>query len=258
MILAIDVGNTNIVAGVFKENSLLGSWRMATDREKTPDEIGMQIVSLLNYSGISEKNIEAVIVASVVPPVMYSLEQAVRKYFHIDPMVLGPGIKTGINIKYENPREVGADRIANSIGALEKYGGPLIIVDFGTATTFDAVTAKAEYLGGVICPGIEVSSEALFQKAAKLPKVELEKPDNVIGRNTVDSIKSGIVNGYAGQVDHIVRLIKKEMKEPDIKVIATGGLARLISENSETIDLVDGLLALEGLRIIYEKNKDQF
>ena len=228
MILAIDVGNTNIVAGVYKENLLLGNWRMATDREKTPDEIGMQIVSLLNYSGISEKNIEAVVIASVVPPVMYSLEQAVRKYFHIDPMVLGPGIKTGINIKYENPREVGADRIANSIGALEKYGGPLIIVDFGTATTFDAVTAKAEYLGGVICPGIEVSSEALFQKAAKLPKVELEKPDNVIGRNTVDSIKSGIVNGYAGQVDHIVRLIKKEMKEPDIKVIATGGLARLI------------------------------
>lgn len=257
MILAIDVGNTNIVVGVYKENSLLASWRMATDREKTSDEIGMQIVSLLDYSKISEKNIEAVVVASVVPPVMYSLEQAIRKYFHIDPMILGPGIKTGINIKYENPREVGADRIANSIGALEKYGGPLIIVDFGTATTFDVVTAKAEYLGGVICPGIEVSSEALFQRAAKLPKVELEKPDNVIGRNTVDSIKSGIVNGYTGQVDHIVRLIKKEIKEPDAKVIATGGLARLISENSETIDLVDGLLALEGLRIIYEKNKDQ-
>jgi type III pantothenate kinase len=257
MILAIDVGNTNIVVGIYKDRTLLGNWRMATDREKSPDEFGMLIISFLNYSGISEKDIEAVVVASVVPPVMFSLELAVKKYFNIEPMILGPGIKTGINIKYENPREVGADRIANTIGALEKYGGPLIIVDFGTATTFDAVTAKGEYLGGVICPGIEISSEALFQRAAKLPKVELEKPANVIGRNTVDSMKSGIVNGYVGQVDHIVRLLKKEMKESDIKTIATGGLAALIAENSETIDLVDGLLALEGLRIIYEKNKEQ-
>jgi len=191
----------------------------------------------------------------VVPPIMYSLEHAIRKYFKLEPMVVGPGIKTGINIKYENPREVGADRIINAVAALELYGGPLIIVDFGTATTFCAVSSKGEYLGGVICPGIKISAEALFQKTAKLPKIDLVKPETVIGRNTVSSMQSGIIYGYVGEVDYIVRRMKKEMKDDNIKVIATGGLARLIASESETIDEINGLLTLEGLRIIYERNK---
>jgi len=199
--------------------------------------------------------IEAVVIASVVPPIMYSLEHAIRKYFKLEPMVVGPGIKTGINIKYENPREVGADRIINAVAALELYGGPLIIVDFGTATTFCAVSSKGEYLGGVICPGIKISAEALFQKTAKLPKIDLVKPETVIGRNTVSSMQSGIIYGYVGEVDYIVRRMKKEMKDDNIKVIATGGLARLIASESETIDEINGLLTLEGLRIIYERNK---
>ncbi len=256
MILVLDVGNTNTVLGVYKDKSLLTHCRISTDKDKTSDEMGMFIVNFLSYSKIDKNDIKAVIIASVVPPIMYSLEHSFRKYFNLDPIILGPGVKTGLNIKYENPREVGADRIANAIAALNKYGGPLIIVDFGTATTFCAVTANNEYLGGVICPGIKISSEALFLKAAKLPKIDIVKPENVIGRNTVESMQSGLVNGYVGQVDHIVGLMKKEMKEQNIKVIATGGLASLIAESSETIDIVDGLLALEGLRLIYEKNRE--
>lgn len=256
MILVMDVGNTNIVLGVYEDKKLLSSCRLATDKDKTSDEMGMSMINYLSYAGIDKKDIEAVIIASVVPPIMYSIEHSFRKYFNLNPIILGPGVKTGLNIKYENPREVGADRIANAVAALEKYGGPVIIVDFGTATTFCAVTSNYEYLGGVICPGIKISAEALFRKAAKLPKVDITKPENVIGRNTVDSMKSGIVHGYVGQVDHIVRLMKNEMKEQNIKVIATGGLAGLIAESSETIDFVDGLLALEGLRLIYEKNRE--
>lgn len=255
MILVIDVGNTNTVFGVYDGKKLLNHWRMETSKGKTSDEYGMFIVSLLSYEKIDVGKIEAVVIASVVPPIMYSLEHAIRKYFKLEPMVVGPGIKTGINIKYENPREMGADRIINAVAALELYGGPLIIVDFGTATTFCAVSSKGEYLGGVICPGIKISAEALFQKTAKLPKIDLVKPETVIGRNTVSSMQSGIIYGYVGEVDYIVRRMKKEMKEDNIKVIATGGLARLIASESETIDEINGLLTLEGLRIIYERNK---
>lgn len=255
MILVIDVGNTNTVFGVYDGKKLLNHWRMETSKGKTSDEYGMFIVSLLSYEKIDVGKIEAVVIASVVPPIMYSLEHAIRKYFKLEPMVVGTGIKTGINIKYENPREVGADRIINAVAALELYGGPLIIVDFGTATTFCAVSSKGEYLGGVICPGIKISAEALFQKTAKLPKIDLVKPETVIGRNTVSSMQSGIIYGYVGEVDYIVRRMKKEMKEDNIKVIATGGLARLIASESETIDEINGLLTLEGLRIIYERNK---
>ncbi|WP_010681123.1 type III pantothenate kinase [Acetivibrio cellulolyticus] len=255
MIVVIDVGNTNIVFGVYEGNKLLNHWRMATDRDKTSDEFGMFFMNIFSHEKIDVGKVEAVLIASVVPPIMYSLEHAIKKYFKLDPIVVGPGIKTGINIKYENPREVGADRIVNAVAALEIYGGPFIIVDFGTATTFCAVTSNAEYLGGVICPGIKISAEALFQKAAKLPRIELSKPDTVIGRNTVSSMQSGIVYGYVGKVDYIVKRMKKEMKEDNIKVIATGGLARLIASESETIDEINGFLALDGLRIIYEKNK---
>jgi type III pantothenate kinase len=255
MILVMDVGNSNIVLGVYEGKKLLYHWRMGTDREKTSDEFGMFIVSLFNNEKIDIRSVEAVIIASVVPPIMYSLEHAIKKYFKLEPMIIGPGLKTGINIKYENPREVGADRIVNAVSAFETYGGPLIIVDFGTATTFCAITSKGEYLGGVICPGVKISAEALFQKAAKLPRIELAKPESVIGRNTVVSMQSGIVYGYVGQVDYIVNRMKKEMKEDNIKVIATGGLARLISTESTSINEINGFLTLEGLRIIYEKNK---
>lgn len=255
MVLVIDVGNTNIVIGVYEDKKLLVHWRMGTQWEKTSDELGMFLISLFNHEKLDIKEIEAVIIASVVPPIMYSLVHAIKKYFKLEPIVIGPGVKTGINIKYENPREVGADRIVNAVAAFEIYKGPLIIVDFGTATTFCAISSKGEYIGGVICPGIKISAEALFQKAAKLPRIELVKPDTVIGRNTVVSMQSGIVFGYVGQVDYIVKRMKKEMKEDNIKVIATGGIARLIANESDTIDEINSLLTLEGLRIIYERNK---
>lgn len=255
MIVVIDVGNSNMVLGVYEGKKLLVSWRMGTDKGRTSDEFGMFFLSLFNSEKLDIHNVEAVVVASVVPPIMYSLEHAIRKYFKIDPMVVGPGIKTGINIKYENPREVGADRIVNSVAAFEIYGGPVIIVDFGTATTFSAVSSKGEFLGGVICTGIKTSADALFQKTSKLPKIELVKPETVIGRNTVANMQSGIIYGYVGQVDYIVRRMKKEMKEDNIKVVATGGLARLIASESETIDEINSLLTLDGLRIIYERNR---
>lgn len=255
MILVMDVGNSNIVLGVYENKELLVHWRMGTDKEKTSDEYGMFIVSLFKHENLDINSVEAVVIASVVPPIMYSLEHAVRKYFRVEPIIVGPGIKTGINIKIENPREVGADRIVNATAAYEMYGGPLIIVDFGTATTFCAITSKGEYIGGAICPGIKISAEALFHKAAKLPRIELAKPETVIGRNTVVGMQSGIVYGYVGKVDYLVKRMKKEMKEEGIKVIATGGLARLIATESETIDEINGLLTLEGLRIIYERNK---
>lgn len=255
MILVMDVGNTNIVLGAYDGKKLLNHWRMGTNREKTADEYGMFMMSLFSNDKIDINNIEAVIIASVVPPIMYTLEHAIRKYLKKDPIIVGPGIKTGINIKYENPREVGADRIVNAVAAIELYGGPVIVVDFGTATTFCAINSKSDYLGGVICPGIKVSLEALFQKAAKLPRIDLVKPETVIGRTTIGNMQSGIIYGYTGQVDYIVKRMKKEIKEDNIKVIATGGLARLISSESETIDEVNGHLTLEGLRIIYEKNK---
>lgn len=255
MIFVVDVGNTHIAMGVYEDNKLLCSWRMGTDKEKTADEFGMFIVNFFNHEKLNIGKVEGVIIASVVPPIMYSLEHAIRKYLKREPMIVGPGIKTGINIKYENPREVGADRIVNAVAGLELYGGPLIIVDMGTATTFCAISARGDYLGGVICPGIKISTEALYQKAAKLPRIDLVKPETVIGRNTVVSMQSGIIYGYAGQVDYIVRRMKKEMKEDRIKVIATGGLARLIASESETIQELNGLLTLEGLRILYDRNK---
>lgn len=257
MILVLDVGNSNIVLGAYEGKKLLGHWRLGTDRDRTSDEFGMFFMGFLNNEKLDPQSIEAVVIASVVPPIMYSLEHAIRKYFKKEPITVGPGVKTGINIKYENPREVGADRIVNAVAAYEIYGGPIIVVDFGTATTFSAISSKGEFLGGSICPGIKISAEALYQRTAKLPRIELVKPESVIARSTAVGIQSGIIHGYVGQVNHIVSRMKREMKEENIRVIATGGLARLIASEAEVIDEINALLTLEGLRIIYEKNKNE-
>jgi len=255
MILVIDVGNTNIVLGVYKGKQLLTHWRISSDKDNTADEYGILLLNLFNHAGLDFKDITGIIISSVVPNKMYSLENMCRKYFNIEPLVVGPGIKTGINIRYDNPKEVGADRIVNAVAAYEIYGGPLIIIDFGTATTFCAVSEKGEYLGGCIATGIKISTEALFQHAAKLPRIELVKPPQVICKNTVSSMQAGIIYGYVGQVDYIVRRMKRELDAPHAKVIATGGLARMIAEESETIDEVNDLLTLEGLRIVFERNQ---
>jgi type III pantothenate kinase len=233
---------------------LAGNWRLSTARERSSDETGIILLSLLQHAGINHKEIEGAIICSVVPPAMHSIVNAVRKYINKQPILVETGVKTGINIKYENPREVGSDKIVNAVGALKLYGGPLIIVDFGTATTFCAVNSKRDYLGGIICPGIKISSDALFEKASKLPRIEIAKPRNIIGRTTVSSMQSGIIYGFVGQVDHIVTLMKGEMKEEGIKVIATGGMAKLIASESSTIDKVDPFLTLEGLKAVYEIN----
>ncbi|AEE96654.1 type III pantothenate kinase [Mahella australiensis] len=255
MILVMDIGNTNIVLGVYDDKKLISYWRIATDKNKTADEYGLSITQLFAYEHLSAETIDGIIISSVVPPIMYSIEHMCRKYFHRDPLVVGPGIKTGMNIKYDNPKEVGADRIVNAVAAYETYGGPDIIIDFGTATTFCAVSDKGEYLGGAIAPGIKISSDALFERTARLPRVELAKPDTVIAKNTVNSMQSGIVYGYVGLVDYMVRRMALELDAGKPHVIATGGLARLIASESETIEKTDNLLTLEGLRIIYCRNQ---
>lgn len=254
MLLVIDIGNTNIVMGMYEGEDLRFHWRIESDRNKTEDEYGMLVRNLFGSVGLEFKHVEGVIVSSVVPPLNFAIERMCLKYFQKKPIVIGPGIKTGLNIKYEYPREVGADRIVNAVAAIHYYGPPLIIVDFGTATTFCYVDEKAQYWGGAIAPGIAISTEALYSRAAKLPRIELAKPSSVVGRNTISAMQSGIYYGFVGQVEGIVQRIKAEAKtEP--KVVATGGLAELISNETRCIDKVDPNLTLKGLRLIYERNK---
>lgn len=256
MLLAIDVGNTNIVFGVYEGKKLINDWRISTDRNKTSDEYGILFEQILKYHGLYPKDVDDVIISSVVPPIMHTLITMSIKYFGKKPMLIEPGIKTGINIKYDDPRELGADRIVNAVAAYSKYGGPLIIVDFGTAITFCVISKNGDYLGGAIAPGIKISSEALFSRTSKLPKVELVKPKNVIGKNTVNSIQSGLIYGYVGLVDYIIERIMEEIKDQEgvvENIIATGGFASLIGTESRYINRIDKLLTLEGLRIIYEK-----
>jgi type III pantothenate kinase len=258
MLLVFDVGNTNIVLGVYNGKKLLIDWRLSTTTQRTADEFGIVVINLFEKANLNYEEVEAVIVSSVVPNIMYSLEHSIRKYFKMEPIVVGPGVKTGINIKYDNPKEVGADRIVNAVAAHEIYKKPLIIIDFGTATTFCALGNNADYYGGAIVPGVRISSDALFEKAAKLPRIELVKPPTVICRNTIQSMQAGIIYGYVGQIDYIVNKMKAEMKklgESVPYVVATGGLAKLIASESATIDEVNSYLTLEGLRVIYEKNK---
>jgi len=256
VLLAVNVGNTNIRLGVFNEKELIAHWKLATNREWTADEFGVFFISFFNYANINIEDVEAVIISSVVPPIMFSFEHAIEKYIHRKPIIVGPGIKTGINIKYEHPKELGADRIVNAVAAYEIYGGPVIIVDFGTATTFNAVSSKGEFLGGAICPGIKISAEALYQRTAKLPKIDLTRHAEAIGRNTAQGMQSGIFHGYVGLVNHLVSMIKNEMGEENIKVVATGGLSKFIAPEAKSIDIINGRLTLEGLRILFDKNKN--
>ncbi|MBW1862106.1 MAG: type III pantothenate kinase [Deltaproteobacteria bacterium] len=254
MLLCIDIGNTNIVLGVTDRDRIIDHWRIRAERDMTADELGILMRNLLSSSKIRMSDITDMIISCVVPPLLNAAEEFARRYFSIRPMIMGPGLKTGMPIHYNNPSEVGADRIVNAVAAYEKYGTGLIVVDFGTATTFDYVSKEGAYIGGAIAPGVIISSEALFQKASKLPSVEIfGKPENVIAKDTVSSINVGIVYGYAGLVDGIVNRIKREVMH-ELTVIATGGIANIISEESETIEHIDEFLTIEGLMIIFKRN----
>jgi type III pantothenate kinase len=253
MLLVIDVGNTNTVLGLYDQDELVHDWRIRTVADHTVDEYGMLIYNLYKNSRVRPRAIKDIIISCVVPTMLNILEPLCEKYFNVKPLIVGPGIKTGMPILYDNPREVGADRIVNAVAAYEKYGGDIIVVDFGTATTFDYISKKGEYMGGCISPGIMIASEALFNKTAKLPRVELSRPKSVIGKDTVSSMQAGILFGYASLVDGLVNRIKAEIKS-DSKVIATGGLATIIAPEAKSINVVDEMLTLEGLRILYTRN----
>lgn len=255
MLLVFDVGNTNIVLGLYDGDKMIYHWRAATNELKTADEYAASLGMMFQLDGVTFAMVTDIIISSVVPPVNPTLEYLCRRYFHVEPMMVGPGMKTGLNILYDNPRELGADRIVNAVAGITLYGGPLIIIDLGTATTFCAIDEKKRYLGGAVTPGIGISMEALFQRASKLPRIELTPASSVICKNTVSAMQSGIYYGAIGQVDGIVRRMKKEMGYKEIKVIATGGLADLIASQSETIDVIDPLLTLKGLHILFKKNR---
>lgn len=253
MLLVLDIGNTNIVLGVYQDRQLIYHWRISTNKDTTSDEYAATIKNLFSFHDIDFDCITGAIISSVVPPVTPILERMIKRYFSITPIIVGPGIKTGISIVIDNPRELGADRIVNAVAALTKYGGPLIIVDFGTATTFCAISETGNYLGGAIAPGIGIATDALYQKASKLPRVEIVKTSTVIGKNTVSSMQAGIYHGFCGQIDRIIGLMKKELGGTP-KVVATGGLAQLLVGDSEMLEIIDPFLTLEGLLYIYEKN----
>lgn len=254
MLLVIDVGNTNTVLGLYRESELVRSWRLHTDKARTADEWAMTVHELFSLAGMHFPDVSDVIISCVVPPVLFALEELSRGYFRRDPQVVGPGIKTGMPILYDNPKEVGADRIVNAVAAYARHRGSLIVVDFGTATTFDVITARGEYLGGAIAPGLMISAEALYQRASKLPRVEIACPPQVVAKNTVNSMQAGLFYGYVGLVDGIVARMKQELRELP-HVLATGGLAGLIAPHSQAIDAVEPNLTLEGLRIIFERNR---
>ncbi len=257
MIICMDVGNTNIKYGLFDKDKLIMSFRVATDPKKTSDEYGGQLLSILNNNGISTDSISGGIISSVVPQLDYTLERMCLLYLKFKPMMLAPGLKTGLNLKVDNAKEVGADRVLNNVAALLKYKAPLIIVDFGTATTFNVINEKNEFIGGVISPGIKGSLDSLVNGTAKLPRVEIEKPETVIGKNTVTNMQSGIFYGFAGLVEYIIKRIKRELKCDGITTVATGGFAEIIANEISSIDYVDKLLTLNGLKYLYDLNASE-
>ncbi|MCR5704711.1 MAG: type III pantothenate kinase [Eubacterium sp.] len=257
MLLTIDVGNTNITLGLFEGKEVYATFRITTKSNKTSDEYGTLIVDMIKGRGISIENIDDVIVSSVVPKVMYSLNSGIIKYLGIEPIIVGVGTKTGIRINRTDPREVGSDRIVDAVAAVELYGAPCIVIDFGTATTYDLIGPEGTFDAGVTSPGIKICAKALWNETAKLPEVEIMKPESILGKDTISSMQAGIVYGYIGQTEYIVEHMKKESGISDLKVIATGGMGRIICENTDCIDVYDNQLTLQGMRLIYEKNKNR-
>ncbi len=253
MLLAIDIGNTNITLGLYSGEELGPRWRIATNHNRMPDEYGLQFLGLLTHAGRSPDALTAICLASVVPPLTGKVVQACSHYLALDPLVVDAGIKTGVRIRYEEPRAVGADRIADAAAVQRLYGGPACVVDFGTGTTFDAISKEGDYLGGAIAPGIDVAAESLFMRTAKLPRVDIQRPPNVIGRNTIHAMQSGLVYGYVGLVEGMVVRYREELG-PDMKVIATGGLADIIAKETDVLEFIAPWLTLDGLRIIWELN----
>ena len=254
MIFTMDIGNTNIKTALFEGDKMVQYWRLTTNKMMSSDEYGILLANLFRHNNMDMKAVDGIIMSSVAPSINFTIEHMVQNYFGIQPMMVVPGIRTGINLKYDNPRELGSDRIANAVAAWELYGGPCIFIDFGTATTFGVMSAKGEFLGGAICPGLKLASEALVDRAAKLPNFELVKPESAIGRNTITNLQSGIVYGHVGLVTYLIQKMKQELNAPAAKVIATGGLALLVAGETDMIDVLDGTLTLKGLRLIYEKN----
>lgn len=257
MLLVVDVGNTNITYGIYKNKELIQTFRMTSKLPRTSDEYGIAILSLLNDNGIKRHDVNGVIIASVVPDVMYSLTSSMIKYLNAEPMIVGPGLRTGIKVITPNPREIGADRIVDAVGAFDKYGGPVLVLDFGTATTYDLVNAKGEFEAGITAPGIKISAKALWEDTAKLPEIEIAKPDSILAKDTITSMQAGLVYGQIGQTEYIIDRVRKESGYDDMKVIATGGLGGIISKETSMIDVYDRDLTLDGLRMIYEKNKNR-
>lgn len=252
-LLCIDIGNTNIVLGTYQGRELTAHWRISTDHDRMPDEYGLLIINMLEHAGQNPKDVDSICLCSVVPPLTSTFEELCRRYFGRSPLIVSAGVKTGVRIRYDNPREVGADRIANAAAAFRKYGGPACVVDFGTATTFDAISPDGDYLGGAIAPGPRTAAEALFLRAAKLPRIDLVRPAKVIGTNTTESMQSGILFGYVGLVEGMVARFRAELG-PQMRTIATGGLANLIAVETKVIEIVDPWLTLDGLRIIWDLN----
>ncbi len=255
MIFIMDVGNTNIKMALYDGWNMKRYWRVSTNRMYTSDEYGMILSGLFDHAGFSLSCVDGIIMSSVVPTINFTLEHMCKDYFGVSPMVLAPGLKTGINLKYENPRELGSDRIANAVAAQAEYGGPCIFIDFGTATTFGAIDAGGAFAGGCICPGLKLTSEALVSGTAKLPRFELVKPSRVIGRTTITNLQAGAIYGYIGQIEYLVRKFREELEAPNALVVATGGMALLVADEKGIIDRLDGYLTLKGLRLIYERNR---
>ena len=255
MILVVDVGNTNITCGVYAGSELKATFRFTTKTVRTSDEYGITLLQLLERKGINASEIEGSIIASVVPDVMHSLTGGIVRYTNTQPLIVGPGVKTGIKVVTENPRAIGADRIVDAVAAYEKYGGPVLVIDFGTATTYDYVTVNGEFAAGITAPGIRISSEALWKSAAKLPNIEIKKPKSILAQETITSMQAGLMYGQIGQTEYIIKKVKEETGIADLKVVATGGLGRTIADETDSIDVYDSSLTLDGLRIIYDKNR---